>query len=157
MLAGIPCQRFLFRILHSGSVRFEAISRLLDLGLTQSLAMRSLHIVWILFVLTTCSGCRPDSNNESGNLSASGLFRLHCSSCHGDGSGNGHVAGTLKIRPRNLKLAEWQRSVNNERIAKVIREGGAAFKLSPDMPAFRERLSQQDIQQLVSYLRILGK
>ena len=121
--------------------------------------MRSLHTVWILFLLTTVPSCRPTSNNldGTGNLSASDMFRLHCSSCHGDGSGNGHIAGTLKIRPRNLKLAEWQNSVNNERIAKVIREGGGALKLSPDMPAFRERLSQQDIQQLVYYLRILGK
>ncbi len=119
--------------------------------------MRSLHKLWALLLLTTCLGCRPTSSNESVHLPASDLFRLHCSSCHGDGSGNGHIAGTLKIRPRNLKLAEWQNSVNNERIAKVIREGGGALKLSPDMPAFRERLSPQDIQQLVYYLRILGK
>ncbi len=119
--------------------------------------MRSLYIVFMLFVVTTSTSCRPTSNNESGNLSAADLFRLHCSSCHGDGSGNGHIAATLKIRPRNLKLAEWQSSVDDERIVKVIREGGDALKLSPDMPAFRERLSQRDIQQLVYYLRILGK
>ena len=121
--------------------------------------MRSLYLVWILSLLTICPSCRSTANdlNESGKLSASDLFRLHCSSCHGDGSGNGHIAGTLKIRPRNLKLAEWQTSVNNERIAKVIREGGGALKLSPDMPAFKDRLSQQEIQQLVYYLRILGK
>ena len=121
--------------------------------------MRSLYTAWILFFLTTFPGCHPsyDNQNQSEKLSASDLFRLHCSSCHGDGSGNGHIAGTLKIRPRNLKLAEWQSSVNDERIAKVIREGGGAIKLSPDMPAFRDKLSQQDIQQLVYYLRILGK
>lgn len=89
-------------------------------------------------------------------MSATDLYRLHCSSCHGDGSGNGHIAGTLKARPRNLKLAEWQASVNDEHIAKVIREGGSAMKLSPDMPPFRDKLSQQEVQLLVYYLRKLG-
>ena len=86
-------------------------------------------------------------------LPAGELFRLHCSACHGDGSGNGHVAPTLKVRPRNLKQLEWQSSVGDQHIIRVIRDGGVAVKLSPEMPAFRDKLTNQDVQSLLDYLR----
>jgi mono/diheme cytochrome c family protein len=84
------------------------------------------------------------------------LFRLHCSRCHGDGTGNGHIAGTLKVAPRNLKHRDWQQSVDDAHIRRVIEQGGAAVKLSPDMPGFQQQLTAKEIQQLVSYIRRLG-
>ncbi len=121
-------------------------------------SMRPLRTCCFLCLSMMSTGCLPAtrSQNLSAKLSAEELFRLHCSSCHGDGSGNGHIAGTLKVLPRNLKLVEWQSSVSDQHIARVIREGGFAMKLSPDMPAFRDKLSEPEVQLLVYYLRKLG-
>ena len=83
------------------------------------------------------------------------LFRLHCSGCHGDGSGNGHIASTLAVRPRNLKQTEWQASVTDSHILQVIRSGGIKHKLSDKMPGFADKLTDQQIQSLVEYIRSL--
>ncbi len=127
-------------------------------------AMPSHYSVWMLLCLAMSLGCSPagsqdtaDRRDPSPRLSAVDLFRLHCSSCHGDGSGNGHVAATLKVRPRNLSLTEWQTSVDDQHIARVIINGGAAVKLSPEMPAFKEKLNAQEVHLLVYYLRKLGQ
>ena len=103
---------------------------------------------------TACDDFRQSSTSPQ--LSGKDLFRLHCSPCHGDGTGNGHIAGTLKVLPRNLKHKEWQASVTDDEILAVIRDGGPARKLSPDMPPFKEKLSDAQMQVLVRYLRYIG-
>ncbi len=116
-------------------------------------------------LLTICglvllTGCYGDSGSQPSNhptMTAEDLFRLHCSTCHGDGSGNGHVAATLKLRPRNLMLEEWQKSVSDKHIYDTIRGGGTAVKLSPEMPAFGGKLDSDQMQELVDYIRTLGE
>lgn len=90
-------------------------------------------------------------------LSPQELYRLHCSGCHGDGTGNGHIALTLKTRPRNLKHHQWQASVTDEHIENVIRNGGKPVKLSEEMPAFSDKLTPAQIVQLAQYIRRLGR
>jgi len=75
--------------------------------------------------------------------------------CHGDGSGNGHIASTLAVRPRNLKQMEWQASVTDSHILQVIRSGDIKHKLSDKMPGFADKLTDQQIQSLVEYIRSL--
>ena len=116
-----------------------------------------LSILWSLFFLTTF-GCETSKNIAvKATLTRSDLFRLHCSGCHGDGSGNGHIASTLAVRPRNLKQMEWQASVTDLHIVEVIRGGGFKHKLSDKMPGFAEKLSDQQIQSLVQYIRSLAR
>ncbi len=112
--------------------------------------------LWFAWLMTVVCGCTREDPGEL-RLSREQLYRLHCSGCHGDGTGNGHMAGTLPIRPRNLKHAEWQKSVSDEHISKVIHEGGKAVKLNEAMPAFKEKLTDAQIKQLVGYLRFLGR
>jgi mono/diheme cytochrome c family protein len=85
------------------------------------------------------------------------LYRLHCSTCHGDGTGNGHVAQTLKVRPRNLKHRQWQESVSDDHILHVIRDGGKSVKLSDQMPPFGEKLTEAELRVLAAYIRWLGR
>ena len=111
----------------------------------------------LLSLAVACAMVGCETRSPTGpTLSREQLYRLHCSGCHGDGTGNGHIAGTLPIRPRNLRHADWQESVSDEHIFKVIREGGKAVKLNEAMPAFKEKLSDAQIRQLVGYLRFLG-
>lgn len=120
--------------------------------------MRLLRIASFSIWLSWCLGCdrSPPTSSQLTQLSAEDLFRLHCSACHGDGTGNGHIASALKVRPRNLALPEWQAKVDDAHIARVIRGGGAVANLSAEMPAFRDKLSERDVQLLVFYLRRLG-
>ncbi|MCR9294927.1 MAG: cytochrome c [bacterium] len=110
----------------------------------------------VCFLAACLSGC-GQGGGPTAALSPEALYRLHCSRCHGDGSGNGHIAGTLKVAPRNLKHSDWQTAVTDDHIRQVIESGGGAVKLSPEMPAFADKLTPRQIQQLVGYIRRLGR
>jgi Cytochrome C oxidase, cbb3-type, subunit III len=105
----------------------------------------------ILAFMSACIGQQP----VQPTLSRADLFRLHCSSCHGDGSGDGHVAATLPVRPRNLRHPDWQSNVTDKHIYQVIRVGGASVKLSDKMPGFADKLTDEQIQSLVQYIRAM--
>lgn len=66
---------------------------------------------------------------------ANQIMMSRCSPCHGtDGSGNGPVSAALNPKPRSFKDPEWQKSVTDEHIEKVILQGGPAVGKAPTMP-----------------------
>ena len=82
--------------------------------------------------------------------SATELFTKNCVSCHGkDGR-----AKTFKAKfnhARNLTDPEWQGRISDERIFNSIMNGKGK------MPAFGKKLSEQEIDALVAYVRGLKK
>lgn len=82
--------------------------------------------------------------------SAAELYAKNCASCHGrDGR-----AKTFKAKlkhARNLADPEWQGRVSDERIFNSIMNGKGK------MPAFAKKLSEQEIDTLVAYVRTLRK
>ena len=86
------------------------------------------------------------------------MFGDRCAVCHGpDGSGNGPGASNLDRKPVNFHDANWQRSVSNEQITKVIVYGGPAAGLSASMTANPDLEAQPEVVAgLVEYIRKLG-
>lgn len=81
-----------------------------------------------------------------------------CANCHGTtGKGDGPTGAALDPQPRDMTDPEWQESTSDEKIAKVIQDGGAASGLSPLMPPFGGSLSDQDVENLVAYIRSFGE
>jgi len=82
--------------------------------------------------------------------SAAGLYSKNCASCHGlDGR-----AKTIKARrnhARNLSDPEWQDKASDERIFNSIMNGKGK------MPGYAKKLSAQEIDSLVPYVRSLRK
>jgi mono/diheme cytochrome c family protein len=61
-------------------------------------------------------------------------FLSYCAACHGKyGRGDGPTGKTMIPKPRNWTDTGWQRSVTDERLYQVIRDGGARHGLSPLM------------------------
>lgn len=81
-----------------------------------------------------------------------------CVTCHGkSGHGDGPGAAGIKPKPRSFDEAEWQKSVTDEHLAKVIVEGGKAVGKSELMPASPDLASRKDlVDQLVKKVRSLG-
>lgn len=75
--------------------------------------------------------------------------------CHGQsGKGDGVGAAALNPKPRDYTNAEWQKSVTDEDIAKIIVQGGAAVGKSPNMPSNPDLASKpQVVQGLVKVVR----
>jgi mono/diheme cytochrome c family protein len=82
--------------------------------------------------------CRP----------ATVLFAKHCDTCHGkDG-----LAKTFKAKfnhARNLTDGAWQAGVSDEHLYNSISNGRGK------MPAFGKKLSEAEINSLVTYVRSL--
>ena len=85
------------------------------------------------------------------------VYARRCSSCHG-GAGRGDGAAGLRLdtRPRDFGDAAWQAATSDERIRRVIREGGAAVGLSRAMAAHPD-LTQEELDALVAYVRRVGQ
>ncbi|GIW73099.1 MAG: hypothetical protein KatS3mg102_2641 [Planctomycetota bacterium] len=63
------------------------------------------------------------------------IFQTRCAVCHGEqGRGDGPGSAGLDPKPRNFQDADWQASVTDEHIEKIIVYGGAAVGRSPTMP-----------------------
>ncbi|HET6466522.1 MAG TPA: cytochrome c [Nitrospiria bacterium] len=131
--------------------------------------------VVMMGVMTACS-LFEDKHVARGHE----LFSYYCSHCHGDkGQGNGYNAVNLDPRPRDLtdRRESYMADLSNQDIFKSIREGvanafpeakqapaGEAKKKaedeeggSPLMPYWGYTFSQEEIWDLVAYVRTLHK
>ena len=79
--------------------------------------------------------------------SAVANFQRHCIACHGD-SGE---AGIVKINDKTLRVPSLRHGHatehTNEKLAKQIAEG------DDEMPPFKDKLSAEEISDLVHYIR----
>lgn len=97
---------------------------------------------------------RDPTPNSPGKLRrATALFDRNCSSCHGwSGRGTGPEGFFLVPAPADL---EWLTGAPKDKadpyIYWSIAEGGKA--VDSEMPAFKQRLSKDDIWALTEYLR----
>ena len=91
------------------------------------------------------------------------LFEQNCVSCHGvSGDGKGPATRDMDRNPRSFITAEfkfdtdadWQRGTDAD-IANVIRMGATAYGGSSLMPPWGQVLSEEDIADLVAYIRSL--
>ena len=77
------------------------------------------------------------------------LFKSKCAMCHGpDGSGQTPMGKSLKLK--DLHSAEVQKMTDKE-LFMLISDGKGK------MPAFKAKLTQADIDAVVSYIHSLGK
>lgn len=85
-------------------------------------------------------------------------FEMYCGSCHGNtGAGDGPASSALNPKPRNFQDAAVMSKKTDEELKKVIAEGGPAAGLSASMPAWKAALNDQDILNVIAYIRTLAK
>lgn len=93
----------------------------------------------------------PIPSDESSITEGRKVYVRHCASCHGpSGKGDGSMAlagGT----PSNLVDEAWDHGSTDGEIFVVIRDG-----TSSDMEAYKDRLTEKQIWQLVNYIRTLS-
>lgn len=116
--------------------------------------MRTLLITFPMLILAHPLTLKAAGDAKAGEAK----YKQLCETCHGpQGKGDGPAGVALNPKPRDLSQAEWQKKVTDEQIKKVIKEGGQAVGLSPLMPPWGAQLSDQDLDNLVAFIRSLGK
>jgi mono/diheme cytochrome c family protein len=85
------------------------------------------------------------------------LYATYCSSCHGDkGRGDGAAGKALPVKPADHTDGKLMNSFSDEFLLNIIAKGGAAVGKSAFMPAWGGVLKENQLQDLVTYVRSLA-
>ncbi len=80
------------------------------------------------------------------------LYQKYCQVCHGvEGDGDGIMTSLMGIMPMDHTNPNETNSLSNKEITDSILDGKKRF-----MPAWRGILNQNDVEALVSYIRLLS-
>jgi mono/diheme cytochrome c family protein len=84
------------------------------------------------------------------------LYRLWCSSCHGDDArGVSRSSARLEVPATDLAACAVSSTEPEELWVDIVRDGGASVGLSVDMPAFGDGATLDQIRAVVRYIRSL--
>jgi len=75
------------------------------------------------------------------------IYKQKCSMCHG-ADGKGFAA----IKTPDFTDPKWQKTAKDEEIEEVIKHG----KKGTAMPAFADKLKEDEVRAVIGYLRSLG-
>jgi mono/diheme cytochrome c family protein len=86
------------------------------------------------------------------------LYGQFCVTCHGEsGKGDGAAAAALNPKPRDHTDKEYMSKMSDDDMLKVIKNGGASVGKSPLMPPWGASLKDNQIQDIIAYVRTLSK
>jgi mono/diheme cytochrome c family protein len=86
------------------------------------------------------------------------LYGQFCATCHGQsGKGDGPAAAALNPKPRDHTDKEYMSKLSDDDLFKVIKNGGASVGKSPLMPAWGASLKDEQIQDVIRYVRTLSQ
>ena len=89
--------------------------------------------------------------SSSGGEAGRRIYEQHCMECHGSqGRGDGVKAASLSPRPGNLVSAATS-SKSDKDLLKIIANG----RPRTAMPAWKDRLSEEDQREVLRYIRSL--
>jgi len=81
-----------------------------------------------------------------------------CVGCHGaTGKGDGAAAATLNPKPADYTNCKEMGKLSDDYLHKIIKEGGQAMKKSPMMPPWGASLNEQDLANMVAYIKSFCK
>lgn len=85
-------------------------------------------------------------------------YRTYCWQCHGmNGNGNGLNVRDMSVQPRDHTDSKSMSTRSDDDLFKVIKEGGQSMSKSVLMPPWGDTLSDEEIHDMVAYLRTLCK
>ena len=141
--------------------------------------MRARTIGWLIGLLIGISGCTskdaapaepkaaepapaPAPAAEAAVdpvAAAAEIFESRCTVCHGaGGKGDGAGSAALDPKPRDFTSAEWQASVTDDHLKKIIVYGGSAVGKAPTMPANPDLDINSDVvAELAKHIRDLAE
>ena len=109
---------------------------------------------FLLFILTVAVATglslftvlSAGNTDEAAAADAGTIYNRQCASCHGR-DGRGRTRRGRQTHARDMTNASWQDDVSDERLFNSINNGRGK------MPAFRKKISENDVDALVGHVR----
>lgn len=111
--------------------------------------MRTYFVAFLFASLLHVSLVAAVSAPAGNARTAQQLYRRHCVSCHGTDGRSKTSKGKFN-HARDLTDAQWHEDVTDERIFNSIMNGR---NVRGNMPAFSNKLNEQQVESLVSFVR----
>ncbi|MBI4446700.1 MAG: cytochrome c [Acidobacteria bacterium] len=84
------------------------------------------------------------------------VHKKQCLRCHGaEGKGDGPASRLLKVKPADWRDPARMSSLSDEDLYRLVKEGGAAAGKSKMMPAFGAKLNDQEIYDVIAFVKSL--
>jgi len=84
-------------------------------------------------------------------------YDANCIGCHGaTGKGDGAAAAALNPKPQDHTDGKVMNALTDKYLFDIIKEGGKAVQKAAIMPAANKKLTDQDISDMVAYIRSLA-
>jgi cbb3-type cytochrome c oxidase subunit III len=96
------------------------------------------------------SSGEPESKKTKQSVSGRAVYANNCARCHGGDGTSQTTMGQMTEAP-NLTDADWQRGKSTSRMVASVANGRG------QMPAFKKKLSRQEIAAAVAYVRALRR
>ena len=95
----------------------------------------------------------PKDSVDAATFRGGLVFANYCVTCHGiNADGNGRAARLYNPKPANLRMSDK----NDAYYALIVRKGGATLGRSEFMPSWEAELTNEQIADLVAYLRSIN-
>lgn len=111
--------------------------------------MKIRHLVLAAtLAFTTTAFAEPD---------APALWKKHCKGCHGE-AGKAETKKGKEYQVDDITTAEWQDKHKDDDIKKVITDGmskESKHKFKDKMKAFKDKMSPEEIDAVVKFIRTL--
>ena len=112
---------------------------------------------FILFLATAAgaasggpAAAEPQRGGPSQSARGREVYTANCGRCHG-ADGKGHTRMAEMVEPQDISDPDWQRGRSTSRMIASVANGRG------QMPAFKKRLSRQEIAAAVAYVRTLRR
>jgi cbb3-type cytochrome c oxidase subunit III len=106
--------------------------------------------IFLTFSAVAVSGVSTMAETKKGRSAqlerGRAVYTENCGRCHGS-DGQGHTRMAEIVEPPNMSDAAWQRGRSTSRMIASVTNGRG------QMPAFKKKLSKQDIAASVAYVR----
>ena len=125
--------------------------------LTSKITSISLFVLWISTLCLYAVGSEDSDIIKPveyyKDVRGSIVFKTYCVLCHGTrADGKGRAARNYTPSPANLTVS----MASDQYKEMIIRKGGGAMGRSPFMPPWSQELTDEQIQDVVYYLKIIN-
>lgn len=95
----------------------------------------------------------PKDSSDAAVFRGGLVFANYCVTCHGmNADGNGRAARLYNPKPANLRMSDK----NDAYFGLIVRKGGGFIGRSEFMPAWEAELTDEQIRDLVAYMRSIN-